>query len=94
MAKRFINASDHETIVADAGRIEQLQGMGGGPGVVDLIVRHPDGTYSKFFISLGINKQNRAVCEVATNKPERGTTRKVVTGHKFPTSTLPEHLRP
>ena len=72
--------SDTAEIQITAEDAERMTGGGGGPTVAEIDVINKDGTYSRFFITIGINKQNRPVCEVSTNtNATHGSTRKAVT---------------
>lgn len=72
--------SDAPDIEITAEQAEAWSGSGGGPTVAEVDVIDGD-KYTRFFISVGI-KRGRAVCEVSTNTPNMGSTRKFVTGHK------------
>lgn len=55
-----------------------------GPTVADIIVNHEDGRTTRFFVTVSLNRQGRAVCEVSNNGPSAflKEIRKSVTGHK------------
>ena len=63
--------------------IEEGTGMATGLEVATIEVAHYDGSITRFFISLRSNKQNRAICEVATNKKDGTTTSRRLTGVKW-----------
>ena len=71
-------ASDAAEIQITAEDAERMSGGGGGPTVAEIDVIHGD-KYSRFFISIGINKRGQAVCEVSTNTANLNSTRKTVT---------------
>ena len=77
------HSSDAPLIVIDHDDVERMTGMGGGPVVCDVIVNHPNG-HSKFFISVSINKQGRAVGEISTNGPSESSKsiRKTVVAYR------------
>ena len=75
------------TIVARINTtIEEVKERGGftsGADTAEIDVTHDDGQVTRFFISLRVNGQGRAVCEVATNSRDgENTTSKRVTGTK------------
>jgi hypothetical protein len=72
-------ASDTPHILITAEDAENMTGGGYGPTVADIDVLNADGTYSRFFITIGINERNQAVCEVATNRRNLQVVRKTVT---------------
>lgn len=71
-------ASDAPEIEITREQAEAWSGSGGGPQVVEIDVID-GGKYSRFFISIGINKRRQAVCEVATNVANLRSVRKTVT---------------
>ena len=78
------NAQDAPVIEIAHEDVERMEGPGGGPTVCDVVVNHPDGRTSRFFVSVSINRQGRAVGEIATNGPRAfsKSSRKTVTAHK------------
>ena len=81
---KVTNKSEAPVIEIDQADVEKLEGMGGGPTVCDVVVNHTDGRTSRFFISVQINKQGRAVGEIATNGPKAfsKSSRKTVCAYK------------
>ena len=72
--------ADTAEIQITAEDAERMTSGGKGPTVAEIDVINKDGTYSRFFINIGINKQNRPVCEVSTNtNAPHGSVRKTVT---------------
>jgi hypothetical protein len=69
---------------------EEWSGAGGGPTVVEIDVVDGD-KYSRFFISVGINKRGQAVCEAATNVKERTVFKRVTATRKQPLSMHDVH---
>jgi len=65
-----------------AAEIEERTGMTSGCHVADVDVENADGTYSRFFLSVRINKRGQPVLEVATNRASDQTVSKSVTGTK------------
>lgn len=80
--------SDAPEIEINAEQAEAWSGSGGGPQVAEVDVIIGD-KYSRFFISIGMNKRGQAVCEVATNVANMKSVRKTVTATRK--SPLKEH---
>lgn len=78
-SKDEIIATIIETTPAE---IEDRTGMATGMEVATIEVVHHDGSITRFFVSLRV-KRGRAICEVASNKPEGGTSSRRLTGHKW-----------
>ena len=81
---KVISAMDAPNIEIDQADVERMTGQGQGPTVADIIVNHEDGRTTRFFITVSINRQGRAICEVSSNGPSAFSKaiRKSVTGHK------------
>jgi len=65
-----------------AAEIEEKTGMTSGCSVADVDVENADGTYSRFFLSVRINKRGQPVFEVATSYASDRTVSKSVVGAK------------
>jgi len=80
---KIVSAMDAPNIEIDQADIERMT-SNSGPTVADIIVNHEDGRTTRFFITVSLNKQGRAVCEVSSNGPEEATKsiRKSVCGYK------------
>ena len=80
---KVVNAMDAPNIEIDEADVIRMTGNS-GPTVADVIVNHEDGRTTRFFITVSINRQNRAVCEVSSNGPSAFSkpVRKSVTGYK------------
>lgn len=76
---KITKPQDTPEILITAEDAERMTGGGYGPTVAEIDVINKDGTYSRFFITIGINKRNQAVCEVCTNRRDLTNTRKTVT---------------
>lgn len=72
---------DYPEIYITAEDAERMTGGGGGPQVAEINVVNANGSISRFFISVGINKRNQPVCEVSTNRRDLKSTRKEITAH-------------
>ena len=76
-AKRTIAARINTTIE----EVEERSGFTSGADTAEIDVVHGDGRVTRFFVSLRVNGQGRAVCEVATNSRDGiHSTSKRVTG--------------
>lgn len=62
--------------------IEEKTSMSSGCHVADVDVENADGTYSRFFLSVRINKRDQPTFEVATNRANDQTVSKSVVGTK------------
>jgi len=62
--------------------IEANQGMATGMETAVVQVIHANGSITRFFVGLRINKRNQAVCEIATNVGDDKTISKQLTGFK------------
>ena len=80
---KVISAMDAPNIEIDQADVERMTGNK-GPTVADIIVNHENGRTTRFFITVSINRQGRAVCEVSSNGPSAFSKeiRKSVCGHK------------
>ena len=76
---KITKPQDTPEILITAEDAERMTGGGYGPTVAEIDVINKDGTYSRFFITIGINSRNQAVCEVCTNRRNLTNTRKTVT---------------
>ena len=89
MHARYHNGSEWENQPLDdlvltltAAEIEEKTGMSTGCHVADVDVENADGTHSRFFLSVRINKRGQPVCEVATSHASDKTVSKSVVGVK------------
>jgi hypothetical protein len=69
-------------LTATAAEIEEKTGMTSGCHVADVDVENADGSCSRFFLSLRINKRGQPVLEVATSHASDRTVSKSVVGAK------------
>ena len=69
------------TIKMTAEEVETSTSLATGAEAAEINVEHEDGKVTRFFVSLRINKQGRATCEVATSiRDGNQTISKRVTG--------------